>query len=1019
MLLLRKSLAFLLLLFITNPVLSQLQVLGSTNAQALAQKLVGTGITISNVTMTASPSATGFFIHYGGTQLNLDSGIVLSSGYAQTTFMFGLNGPQVADASNDLFFPGDASLDALVAPNSTQDAAVLEFDFVPLGDSVKFRYVFSSEEYPEYVCSQWNDVFAFFISGPGITGTRNLAVVPGTNIPVTINSINSGSPGSAGSLPVCQAMGPGSPFSQYYISNLNNSHFTHDGYTKVLTAASAVTPCQVYHLKIAIADASDGILDSGVFLEAGSLKSDPIQIFDSLPVLNGYPYMVEGCQPGGIEIVRSRKSTTSMNVNLAFGGNAGNGTDVQTLPSAVSIPANDSIVFVPIVPIVDNIAEGTDTLKIYISNGCQLLNGYFLDSIIILIKDFDTLGVQPADTVVCKNAQVQLTANGNFTAIQWLPATGLNNNAIANPMATATVSSTYIATATLGSCTSVDSVKFRVKSLQLLSKADINCKNGTTGEIRVSGGDAWKAPVSYNINNQPYGTDSSFLNLPPGNYTVRVMDPTGCIDSIQVTLVQAFADLQLADSIVTASCTGINGQAILSASGGLMPYSYSIDGNSYASNNSFSITGGNHTLYVKDSNGCITQKPVVVNNDPAISFSTTPSQVLCDGSPSGYIYIHATGGSNQYEYSIDGVNFQQADSFLVSTSNITITVRDVKGCSATSNIAIPINQPVFVNAGNDTTICEGQSLQFNTVYNANSFSWNADPSLSATNIPNPVAMPVTSTTYYLTVTKDVCVAKDTVTVNVWPAPLANAGPDSTICFGKTIQLVGSGGTGYSWMPATAFVDPQSATPSIKPTQTTSYYLQVSDANGCTSLKYDTVTINVTPPIQAYAGVDTIVTVGQPLQLQGSDLGNSGANIYVWSPAVGLNDPNIQDPVATLNTDFTYTLTLSTPEGCEGSDKINIKVYEGPEIYVPTGFTPNGDGRNDVLRAIPVGMSKFLSFKVFNRWGQMVFSTQNQRMGWDGKISGKLQPTGTYVWLAEGLDYKGNKVFRKGVTTLIR
>ena len=89
------------------------------------------------------------------------------------------------------------------------------------------------------------------------------------------------------------------------------------------------------------------------------------------------------------------------------------------------------------------------------------------------------------------------------------------------------------------------------------------------------------------------------------------------------------------------------------------------------------------------------------------------------------------------------------------------------------------------------------------------------------------------------------------------------------------------------------------------------------------------------------------------------------------------------------------------------------------FYVPSGFTPNGDSKNDVLRAIPVGMKQLNYFRVYNRWGQLVFSTNSERKGWDGKISGALQPTGTYVWIAEGLDYRGMKLFRKGVTTLIR
>ena len=1000
------------------PALSQLQIINSNNAQALAQKLVGGGVTISNVTMSASPHAAGFFIHWGGAQLNLDSGIVLSTGRTQTTTAFGMNGSQGAEASSDLFFPGDPSLEALVSPNLSFDAAILEFDFVPQGDSVSFRYVFSSEEYPTYVCSIWNDVFAFFISGPGITGTQNLAVVPGTNIPVTINSINSGTPGTSGSLPTCQAMGPGSPFSMFYVNNTGNNIFTHNGHTKVLTAKAAVIPCQTYHLKIAISDASDGILDSGVFLEAGSLASDPVEIASSLPTFNGQTYVVEGCQPGAIQILRSRKELTAQTVNLSFGGNAVNGVDVQTIPSTVIIPANDSVVTIPIIALVDNIAEPLDSIQINITSMCQAGGNMLLDSIVIYIRDYDFLTITPPDTTLCNNVPVQLMAQGNFAAVQWSPATGLSDANIANPIATPETNITYIATTTTADCHARDSVVLKVKSLKLIATSDVNCKNGTTGSIAVSGGELWKAPVQYSINNQPYGNDSTFANLPAGVHVVRVKDITGCIDSLTITLVQSFPDLELADSLVAANCLGANGEAFITGAGGLQPYTYSVDAGSFSGTANFQLPGGNHTLAIKDANGCITTKPVVISTDPPISINTTLGQSLCDGSVSGYIYITATGGNGQYTYSLDGTNFQVADSFMINTNSFTVTVRDSKGCSGTTTVTIPVLEPVYVNAGNDTTICEGQGVQFNAGNNGTSIVWSPSTSLSNANIPNPLATPTTTTTYYVTATRNLCEAKDTVTVTVNPVPVANAGPDSTICFGRTINLTGSGGGQYTWLPASGLNNPAVANPPVKPAQTTPYYLQVTGANGCKS-RYDTVVITVTPPIQVFAGADSFIAVGQAIQLQGMDLGGSGANIYNWSPATGLSDPAIANPIATLNSDMTYTLTLSTAEGCQGTDQVTIKVYDTPEIYVPSGFTPNGDGLNDVLRAIPVGMKQFKYFRVFNRWGQQVFAASNPALGWDGKVSGVKQNTGTFVWIAEGVDYRGNPVVRKGVSTLIR
>ncbi|MBL7747046.1 MAG: gliding motility-associated C-terminal domain-containing protein, partial [Chitinophagaceae bacterium] len=95
------------------------------------------------------------------------------------------------------------------------------------------------------------------------------------------------------------------------------------------------------------------------------------------------------------------------------------------------------------------------------------------------------------------------------------------------------------------------------------------------------------------------------------------------------------------------------------------------------------------------------------------------------------------------------------------------------------------------------------------------------------------------------------------------------------------------------------------------------------------------------------------------------------------------------------------------------------VYKGPEIYVPSGFTPDGNGLNDMLRPIPVGIKEFRFFRLFNRWGQLVFTTPDPRRGWDGRINGVPQPSGTFIWMAEAIDYKGNLITRKGTVTIIR
>lgn len=165
---------------------------------------------------------------------------------------------------------------------------------------------------------------------------------------------------------------------------------------------------------------------------------------------------------------------------------------------------------------------------------------------------------------------------------------------------------------------------------------------------------------------------------------------------------------------------------------------------------------------------------------------------------------------------------------------------------------------------------------------------------------------------------------------------------------------------------------------------------------------------------ANAGNDTIVAIGQPLQLQAS-----GGQYYNWSPSIGLSNTDTPNPVAILTEDITYTVTVFAEAGCATSDEITIKAYKGPEFYVPNAFTPNGDGNNDVFRFTAAGMADIYYFRVFNRYGQLVYYSKDPKMGWDGTINGKPQSADTYVWMIEGKDYTGEPVKKKGTVTLLR
>lgn len=937
-----KIFSFLVLLLSGTMAKSQLTVTDGYTAQELAQRLVGGGVIISNASYTGNPAMAGFFRNSGGTNINIDSGIVLTCGRAVSRAPYtGVSGNGVALAQNVLadnpwFLPGDADLaNAINTPaNQLFDACVLEFDFVVLGDSVKFNYVFSSEEYsPSTVCL-YNDAFAFFISGPGIPGLKNIALVPNTNIPVSIFNVNDVPAGNCANNQI------------YYRDNGSNTFFTHNGHTTVLTAKERVQPCQTYHLKIVISDVGDNNWDSGVFLQAKSLSSNAVSInnLTQTDPASGTSYLVEGCATGAFDVKRPFADPSPLVVNLSYAGTAINGTDVQLLPSSVIIPANQTSVRVNVNPIVDGLPEGIETIKIYALAGCAAVTP--TDSALIQLRDYDILSITPDTAFICKTASVQLTASTGYSNYQWNTDPTLSSTIIRNPVATPVNSTTtYTCTATEGTCHARDSVFIKWKDIELLSKTNINCKAGSTGIIKVLAGYEWTAPLQFSLDGINWQADSIFTNLPTGNYWVKVKD-AACIDSIQVSLVQAYPDL-------------------------------------------------------------------LIDN-------TTITDASCSGNPDGQISVLVSGGNAPYQYSLDGTNFQPGNSFNLLQGNYTVTVKDNNGCVNTKPAIVALNNSVTVEAGNDTNICEGTSFTIPTVSNATSFAWTPASSLSDPTLKNPVATPPVTTKYYVTATTGICNKLDSVTVTVRPAPVADAGPDATYCFGKVFQLQGDGGASYQWSPSQYFVSSTTdQSPSVKATSNITYQLMVTDASGCVSLSSDAVNITVTPPVKIFAGNDTVAAINQPVQLQVRELGSSGVTQYTWSPANYLNNANSANPVAILPFDYRYVVTASTPDGCEGKDDIFIKVYKGPEIYVPSAFTPNGDGLNDWLIPVPVGIRDFHYFRVFNRWGQLVYATTTLNQGWDGKINGVQQPSGTFVWIAEAVDYKGNLVSRKGVLTIIR
>jgi hypothetical protein len=271
-------------------------------------------------------------------------------------------------------------------------------------------------------------------------------------------------------------------------------------------------------------------------------------------------------------------------------------------------------------------------------------------------------------------------------------------------------------------------------------------------------------------------------------------------------------------------------------------------------------------------------------------------------------------------------------------------------------------------------------------------------------------------------------------VHLYPADLPQAiidPRDTTICYGGTATLnaVVSAGTGYSWATTGPFYRegytaiaslPSAIQKPVTPLSTSDYILNIQNA-GCPIIISDTFTVTVVPPIKVNPGNDTLVVVDEPLQLQATSNDPYPDN-FQWSPPTGLNNPDIANPVGLYGPDagsITYVVSAVDTFGCYGMAGVTVTIAKTqPDIYVPNAFTP-GTSVNSLFRPVCFGISSLEYFRVYNRSGQLVYSTSQMGQGWDGRIQGKLQDSNTYIWMVHGTDYTGRSVFKKGAMILIR
>jgi gliding motility-associated-like protein len=548
----------------------------------------------------------------------------------------------------------------------------------------------------------------------------------------------------------------------------------------------------------------------------------------------------------------------------------------------------------------------------------------------------------------------------------------------------------------------------------------------------------WNFGVPNSTTDTSYEATPTYTYADTGTYTLKLLvsNSVGCTDSTTAP-VKVYPGFTPAFT-VSGSCYQSPVQftdATYARYGSVNSWTWNFGENSSSTNTS-TVQDPTHqyaspntytaTLTVGTSEGCsgTASKSVTVSGSPDFTLPFTDT-LICSIDSLPLIAISNSSGisySWSPNYNIINANTDTPTVFPKDTTQYIVTATQ-NGCVGTDTVTVNVLDYITVTLTADTTICKTDSITLSPVSYGLRYVWSPGSSLSDSTIKYPLAAPLANTLYTVIANLGKCQARASEEVKVVPYPQAYAGDDTTICYGSTITLNGSMVAAYfTWTPDSSLSPSSSLTPSATPLTTTDYILTVTDTLGCPKAVSDSVLVTVIPKVVVDPGNDTVVVINEPLALHATST-DSALVSYTWSPDTWLSDPSIYDPVATITSaidSITYVVTAVTPQGCSGSGKIKITVYSTlPDIFMPNAFTPNNDGKNDIFRPILVGMADLDFFRVFNRWGQLVYSTTRNGDGWDGTIGGKQQETGTFVYMVQGKDYTGKVHFKKGTFILVR
>jgi len=854
-----------------------------TPTQAVQDVLLGAGVQAFNITFDGNFDQIGTF-DCNNCGIGLESGVILATGSVGVAQ--GPNNSGSATIGGGNFGASDPDLDFL-STFFTNDAAILEFDFIPNGDSISFQYTFGSEEYNEYVCGSVNDAFGFFLSGPGINGPYqnnaiNLAQVPNTNIPVTINTVNNGSVGAYGWVGNCSQVSPlWNQNTEYFVNNeFNGSPITvqFDGFTVILTASAAVQCGETYHIKIAIADAGDTAFDSGVFLKESSFSSPQIDVDLQIADLGANDSTIyEGCGTSYLIFSRSDNLPDAQSFDIDITGLATPGVDYTALPGSIDFPYGVYEVQVPFGAFGDGLIEGLEWVTIsYVSVAACNEDEEFQSETFYIIDPAPLNAIIQDTEVSCGGSAIlepEITGGYGQYSIEW--DTGETAFSIeVSPGVTTTYSFTV---------------------------SDTCAVQPFIGEVTVTASEF-----------DPILVDAG------GPYSI------GCFDNLEIT-----AEASGGNGIYTYSWFIYqNGIPVVLGNGQTLQYDPDSEGTVYVTvTDQCGNTGEGSADY------SFLPVPVVVNIGNLLEvICLEPFQV--DPVVSGGV------GSYTYTWTVDGVFLSDQPFAYLSADGpimLELTVTDECGNTGDDDLQITVPPiPIIVDLGPDySTTCLSfedilpvvQGGTGNYVYE---WTVNGIPSGS---LPQLQVQALGNTQIELAVT-DECgnIGSDNLQINVPPIPIqVDLGPDyNTACFDfEDIIPYVQGGTGnyvYEW---TVNGNNAGSLPQIQIQALGNTLIELMVTDECGNSGIDELEIAVDPlPIDVDLGTDYSTTCFSLENIIPIVQGGTGNYEYEWTVngtnAGSLAQIQIQAQGITL-----IELIVSDECGNVGSDELEISVDPVP------------------------------------------------------------------------------------------